>query len=64
MGIFLVLYLVPGIIVFKDIKKENSKRDMIAFIVLMVLAFAFGVFYFRDPYQKSLIEYLLMIKKY
>jgi len=59
MGIFLVLYVVPGIIVFRDIKKENSKRDMVAFVVLMIIALAFGIFYFRDPYQKSLIEYFM-----
>lgn len=64
MGIFLVMYVVSGIIVFRDIKRENSKRDMIVFISLMIIAFAFGIFYFRDPYQKSLIEYLLMIKNY
>jgi len=64
MEIFLVLYVVSGIIVFRDIKKENSKRDMIVFISLMIIALAFGIFYFRDPYQKSLIEYLLMIKNY
>ena len=57
MEIFLVLYVVSGIIVYKDIKKENSKRDMLAFIALMVIALAFGLFYFRDPYQKSLIEH-------
>ena len=59
MGIFLVLYAVSGIIVFRDIKKEKSKHDMIAFVVLMVVALAFGIFYFRDPYQKSLIEHLM-----
>ena len=59
MGIFLVLYSISGIIVFRDIKSENSKRDMVAFITLMVLAFAFGIFYFRDPYQKSLIEHVV-----
>lgn len=59
MEIFLVLYAVSGIIVYKDIKKENSKRDMVTFVVLMVIALAFGIFYFRDPYQKSLIEYLM-----
>lgn len=64
MGIFLVMYVVSGIIVFREIKRENSKRDMIVFISLMIIAFAFGIFYFRDPYQKSLIEYLLMIKNY
>lgn len=64
MGIFLVMYVVSGIIVFRDIKRENSKRDMIVFISLMIIAFAFGIFYFRDPYQKSLIEYLIMIKNY
>lgn len=59
MEIFLVLYVVAGIIVFRDIKKENSKRDMIAFIVLMIVALALGILYFRDPYQKSLIEHLM-----
>lgn len=59
MGIFLVLYVVFGIIVFRDIKRENSKRDMTAFVVLMVVALAFGIFYFRDPYQKSLIEHFM-----
>lgn len=59
MGIFLVLYSISGIIVFRDIKKENSNRDMIVFGVLMVIALAFGVFYFRDPYQKSLIEHFM-----
>lgn len=63
MGIFLVLYTISGIIVFRDIKKENSKRDMIVFISLMIIALAFGIFYFRDPYQKSLIEYLVTIIK-
>ena len=38
MEIFLVLYAVFGIIVYRDIQKEKSKRDMIAFIVLMILA--------------------------
>lgn len=61
MGIFLVLYTISGIIVYKDIKKENSKRDMITFIVLMAIAIAFGIFYFRDPYQKSLIEHLMSL---
>ena len=61
MGIFLVLYVVSGIIVFKDIKKENSKRDITAFVVLMVIAFLFGIFYFRDPYQKSLIEHFMQV---
>ena len=59
MGIFLVMYIVSGIIVYKDIKKENSKRDMTAFITLMIVALVFGVFYFRDPYQESLIEHLM-----
>jgi len=57
MGIFLVLYVVFGIIVYRDIQKEKSKRDMTVFVVLMVVALAFGIFYFRDPYQKSLIEH-------
>ena len=61
MGIFLVMYTISGIIVFRDIKKENSKRDMIAFIVLMIIALVFGIFYFRDPYQKSLIEHLTQL---
>lgn len=64
MGIFLVLYSVSGIIVFRDIKKENSKRDMIVFAVLMVIALALGVFYFRDPYQKSLIEHFMELSLY
>lgn len=59
MDIFLVLYTISGIIVYRDIKKEKSKRDMVAFATLMVIALAFGIFYFRDPYQKSLIEHLL-----
>jgi len=59
MDIFLVLYTISGIIVYRDIKKENSKRDMIAFITLMVIALVFGIFYFRDPYQKSLIEHII-----
>jgi len=58
MGIFLVIYSISGIIVFRDIKRENSKRDMTAFIVLMIIAFVFGVFYFKDPYQESLIEHI------
>lgn len=61
MDIFLVLYSISGIIVFKDIKKEKSKRDMIVFGVLMIISFAFGIFYFRDPYQKSLIEHVVTI---
>jgi tryptophan-rich sensory protein len=61
MGIFLVMYTISGIIVFRDIKKENSKRDMTMFIVLMIIAFIFGVFYFKDPYQESLIEYLIQL---
>lgn len=59
MDIFLVLYTISGIIVYRDIKKEKSKRDMIAFTTLMIIALAFGIFYFRDPYQKSLIENLV-----
>ena len=58
MGIFLVIYSISGIIVFRDIKRENSKRDMTAFIVLMIIALVFGVFYFKDPYQESLIEHI------
>lgn len=59
MGIFIVLYIVSAIIVFRDVKKDKSMRDTITFIILMIIAFAFGVFYFRNPYQKSLIEYLM-----
>ena len=61
MGIFLVMYTIAGIIVFRNIKKEKSKRDMVTFCVLMIIAFAFGIFYFRDPYQKSLIEHVVTI---
>ena len=64
MEIFLVLYAVSGIIVYKDIKKEKSKRDVVAFVVLMVIALAFGIFYFRDPYQKSLIEHFMELSLY
>lgn len=59
MEIFMVLYIVSAVIVFKDIKRYKSIRDVIAFIILMIIAFAFGIFYFRDPYQRSLIDYLI-----
>ena len=63
MNIFSVLYIISGIIVFKDIKKENSKRDMIIYITLMTVTLIFAFFYFRDPYQKSLIEYFMELMK-
>ena len=59
MGIFLVMYIVSGIIVYKDIQKEKSKKDTIAFVTLMVIALVFGIMYFRAPYQESLIEHLM-----
>lgn len=63
MGIFSVLFTISGIVVYRNIKRENSKRDMVIYIVLMILALIFAIFYFRDPYQKSLIEYLMEFMK-
>ena len=59
MNIFSVLYVISGVIAFKSVKKENSKRDMVVYIMLMILTLIFAFFYFRDPYQESLIEYLM-----
>lgn len=56
MTVFLIFFIIAGILVFLDLKKYQSKRDIVTYIIFMTIALIFGIFYFSNPDPKSFIE--------
>ena len=58
--IYYILVLTAGILIdVKDLKNTNNKRDLVFYILLVMLALGLGVWYYGDPTRIGISEYVI-----
>ena len=65
--VFLMILIISGIVEILAMKKAKLKKEIVPYLLFMVLAGALGIYFLSDPYQKSfsyLIIKLLSLKGY
>lgn len=59
LAVFLLIMIIFGIVEIRAMKKAKLKKEIVPYLIFMVLAGAFGVMYLTDPSQKS-FSYLII----
>ena len=58
--IYYILVLTAGILIdVKDLKETNNKRDLVFYILLVMLALGLGVWYYSNPTRIGISEYVI-----
>ena len=57
--VFLLILLISGIVEVRAMKKAKLKKEIVPYLIFMVLTGVLGVYYLSDPSQKSL-SYLII----
>ena len=58
--IYYILVLTAGILIdVKDLKETNNKRDLVFYILLVMLALGLGIWYYSDPTRIGISEYVI-----
>lgn len=58
--IYYILVLTAGILIdVKDLKETNNKRDLVFYILLVMLALGLGTWYYSDPTRTGISEYVI-----
>ena len=56
---FLVILIIISVIDIRSMMKYSLKKEIIPYLVLMLISGSAGFLYLSDPYRKS-IEYLIL----
>ena len=59
LAVFLLILIILGIVEIRAMKKAKLKKEIVPYLIFMVLAGALGVFYLTNPSQKS-FSYLII----
>jgi len=59
LAVFLLILIIFGIVEIRAMKKAKLKKEIVPYLIFMVLAGALGVFYLTNPSQKS-FSYLII----
>ena len=58
--IYYILVLTAGILIdVKDLKETNNKRDLVFYILLVMLALGLGIWYYSNPTRIGISEYVI-----
>ena len=57
--VFLLILIIFGIVEIRAMKKAKLKKEIVPYLIFMVLAGALSIFYFTDPSRDS-FSYLII----
>ncbi len=58
---FFIISILISIFDMRSMAKSGSKKEIIPYLVLMLISGATGFLYFTDPYRKSIVYFILNI---
>ena len=53
LAVFFAILIVLGIVDYRAMKKAKLKKEIVPYLIFMVLAGVFAVFYLSNPHQES-----------
>lgn len=59
MTLFNTFFIIIGVAEFIRIFQSKIKKDIIVYTICMILVFAFGLFFFLNPFKPSLLSFIL-----
>ncbi len=63
LSVFFAVLIVFGIIDYRSMKKEKLKKEILPYLILMVLAGTFAVFYLTNPHRESFTYLVIKLFK-
>ncbi|PKM72173.1 MAG: hypothetical protein CVU91_10615 [Firmicutes bacterium HGW-Firmicutes-16] len=63
LSVFFAILIVFSIFDYRSMKKAKLKKEMVSYLILMVLAGAFAVFYLTNPHQESFTYLVIKLFK-
>ena len=61
--VFFAILITLGCIDYQSMKKAKLKKELVPYLILMILAGAFAVFYLTNPHQESFIYIVIKLFK-
>ena len=60
--IYYLMFFALGIFIdYKDLKNSKQKADIVFYIIAMILALGFAVWYYINPNRMGISEYLIKL---
>ena len=59
MQLFNTFFWIIGVSEFLQLLETKVKKDIIVYSICMAIVFAFGLFFFSDPFKPSFLSFIL-----